>query len=96
MTEKMRAGRFYEVVGSLRIDRVPVQKLGFTDVLVGIDNLGRKNEAFLFPKSGNWCILDVKKVRCDADWFPDKDFNGIYEEEYYEVSRSTCKKSNGT
>ncbi|MDP2969902.1 MAG: hypothetical protein Q8P64_11955, partial [Deltaproteobacteria bacterium] len=23
----------------------------------------------LFSKSGNWCILEAKKVRCDADCF---------------------------
>ncbi len=44
MIEKMKAARFYEVGEPLRIDKIPVQKLGPGDVLVEINNLGRKNE----------------------------------------------------
>jgi|GEM_PF-3146938 len=51
MIEKMRAARFYEVGEPLRIDRIPVPKLDPGDVLVGINNLGRKNETSLFSKS---------------------------------------------
>ena len=44
MAEKMKAARFYEVGEPLRIDKTPVPKLGPGDVLVEINNLGRKNE----------------------------------------------------
>lgn len=79
MTEKMKAARFYEVGEPLRIDKTPVPELGPGDVLVEINNLGRKNDKKcppLFSKRGNWCILEAEKVRCDADWFPRKNFNG--------------------
>ncbi len=44
MIEKMKAAKFYEVGEPLRIDKIPVPKLGPGDVLVEINNLGRKNE----------------------------------------------------
>ena len=40
MTEKMKAARFYEVGEPLRIDRIPVPKLGPGDVLVEIKACG--------------------------------------------------------
>lgn len=40
MTEKMKAARFYEVGKPLRIDKIPVPKLGQGDVLVEIRTCG--------------------------------------------------------
>jgi 2-desacetyl-2-hydroxyethyl bacteriochlorophyllide A dehydrogenase len=40
MTEKMKAARFYEVGKPLRIDKIPVQRLGPGDVLVEIKACG--------------------------------------------------------
>lgn len=50
MAEKMNAARFYEVGEPLRIDRIPVPKLGPGDALVEINNLGRKNAPPLLKK----------------------------------------------